>query len=68
MRELVGRLLGIGMCDGKQLVRQLNRFDFTHAEVRPAARPCSAAWKCGDRSRRVMPCTRCKLASDGAAH
>jgi Domain of unknown function (DUF4093) len=37
MRELVGRLLGIGMCDGKQLVRQLNRFDFTHAEVRPAA-------------------------------
>ena len=47
MRELVGRLLGIGMCDGKQLVRQLNRFDFTHAEVRPAA------WQCGGRSHRA---------------
>ena len=47
MRELVGRLLGIGMCDGKQLVRQLNRFDFTHAEV------CPAAWQCGGISHRV---------------
>lgn len=33
MRELVGRLLGIGMCDGKQLAKQLNLFGFTHGEV-----------------------------------
>ena len=55
MRELVGRLLGIGMCDGKQLVRQLNRFDFTHAEVRPAARPCSGVWHCGNRRCCLLP-------------
>lgn len=32
-REMVCNYLGIGSCDGKQLLKQLNIFNFTEAEV-----------------------------------
>lgn len=36
MRMAVGRLLGIGQCNAKQLLHQLNRFGFEPAEVEAA--------------------------------
>ena len=35
-RGLVCAFLGLGECDGKQLLRQLNRFGFTMADVERA--------------------------------
>ena len=35
-RFLVGAFLGLGDCDGKQLLRQLNRYCFTHQELAAA--------------------------------
>jgi hypothetical protein len=35
-RKLVGAYLGLGECDGKQLMRQLNLYGFTKQEVNRA--------------------------------
>ena len=35
-RELVCAWLGIGTCDGKQLLRQLNTYGFTHEDLNEA--------------------------------
>ena len=35
-RHLVGAFLGLGHCDGKQLLRQLNRYCFTPRELERA--------------------------------
>lgn len=42
-RRLLGAQLGIGECNGKQLLRVLNRYSFSRAEVEAALHAVNAA-------------------------
>lgn len=42
-RRLLGAALGVGACDGRQLLRVLNRFSFSREEVEAALAAVEAA-------------------------
>lgn len=54
MRQMVGRLLGIGRCNAKQMLHQLNRFGFERGEVEVAVARSRAVILSDDFSREAL--------------